>query len=200
MNTLLATMTTTESSRLAPPGAGLPAIEHLIARVLFGLRRATGDRSSFTAKFERERERIRGLLSSVNAETGAGRVLIARCRGLEDSSRDWSVWMTLDHLRIVNLEMARVMSMLGRGHVPPGAASTAAVKPSPEVTADVVGDYEASCDTLLAAAADVPDLKTAKRFPHPWFGPLDAAGWYALAGGHMGIHRTQVERIIAGLV
>ena len=200
MNKSLAAMPTTHQPQLAPPGAGLPAIELFIARLLFGLRRATGDRASFTAKFQREREKIHALLRPVDAESGARRVLITRCRGLEDSSRNWSVWMTLDHLRIVNLEIARVISTLAKGHVPPGAASTATVKPSPEAKADVVADYEAACETLLASAAEVPDLKTEKRFPHPWFGPLDAAGWYALAGGHMGIHRTQLERIVGGLV
>jgi hypothetical protein len=29
--------------------------------------------------------------------------------------------------------------------------------------------------------------------------PLDAAGWHALAGMHMGIHRAQIERILSGL-
>ncbi len=28
---------------------------------------------------------------------------------------------------------------------------------------------------------------------------MDAYGWHALAGGHMNIHRIQIERIILGL-
>ena len=52
--------------------------------------------------------------------------------------------------------------------------------------------------TLLAAAA-APDLKTSIRLPHPWFGPLDAAGWPALAAGHMGIHREQIVRILRAI-
>ena len=83
--------------------------------------------------------------------------------------------------------------------MPPGKASTATVKPSPAVTASVVAEYEESCDALLAAVAAAPNLTTAARFAHPWFGPLDAAGWHALAGGHMGIHRVQIERILKGL-
>ena len=35
------------------------------------------------------------------------------------------------------------------------------------------------------------------RFAYPWFGPLDATGWHALAGGHVAIHRVQIEPIIA---
>ena len=37
------------------------------------------------------------------------------------------------------------------------------------------------------------------RDAHPWFGPMDASAWHALAGTHMGIHRAQIADIIAGL-
>ena len=184
--------------QLAPPGAGLPALEHLVARVLFRLRRATGDRASFTARFRLEREKIGSLVRSCDADCAARRVLIRRPPGLEDSSRDWSVWMTLDHLRIVHHELVRIIGELTNGRVPPGEASTAAVKPSPDVDRSVAAAYEDSCDALLATAAAASDLNTALRFAHPWFGPLNAAGWYALAGGHMSIHRVQIERIKAG--
>ena len=185
---------------LAPPGAGLPKIELCIARLLFRLRRWTGNRDSFNARFHREREAIRKMIGAHNAEAAACRVLIKRPPGLEDSSRYWSVWMTLDHLRIVNYEIAKVIRALAKGVLPPGEASTAAVKPSQAVTASVVAEYEESCDALLAVVAVAPDLKTSVRYLHPWFGPIDAFGWHALAGGHMGIHRAQIERILQGLL
>lgn len=191
-------MPTTTEPPLAPPGAGLPLPELLIARLLFGFRRWTGHRAAFTAKFESEREQIRDLVQRCDAARGARRVLIARVRGLEDSSRYWSVWMTLDHLRIVNGSIGQVINALTQGIVPDGRASTAAVKPDPAAEASVVEAYEASCEAVLAAAAAAPDLPTAARYAHPWFGPLDAAGWYALAGAHLGIHRVQIERIVAG--
>lgn len=190
---------TIQDPLLAAPGAGLPKIERLAASIFFTLRRATGKRDDFTTGFQREREKIRRLVDPCDNTATATRVLIERPRGLEDSSRYWSVWMTLDHLRIVHEAMAGILESLGHGVVPPGEVSTAAVKPNPEVTGEVVASYELSCDALLAAAATVPDLKTAARFPHPWFGPLDAKGWYALAAGHMGIHRVQIERILQGL-
>lgn len=43
------------------------------------------------------------------------------------------------------------------------------------------------------------EKKSPLRFLHPWFGPVDAADWHALAGTHLGIHRKQIERIVAGL-
>ena len=107
--------------------------------------------------------------------------------------------MMIDHLRIVNRELIGVIGALTSGQTIKGKASTAAVKPSPDAYQHTVAAYETSCDDLLAAAAAAPDLNTAARFAHPWFGPLNASGWYALAGAHMSIHRVQIERILAGL-
>jgi hypothetical protein len=185
--------------KLAPPGAGLPHIELSIARLLFTLRRWRGNRDYFNARFEEERGRIRSLIKSCHAESGTRRVLIKRVRGLEDSSRYWSVAMTLDHLRIVHGGIIRTIEALAAGVAPKGTASTARVKPSPQATWDVISEYERSCDQLLTAVAAVPELKTAARFEHPWFGRLDAAGWHAMAAGHIKIHRMQMERILRRL-
>lgn len=188
-----------EEPKLALPGAGLPKMELLVARLQFVWRRARGDRKSFDAAFQGERELVRGLVGGLDPKSAARRVLIERVRGMEDSSRYWSVWMTLDHLRIIHLGIARTIGKLARGVVPPGKASTAAVKPSPEVTAAVVAEYEKSCDNLVKTVAGVKDLKTPARYAHPWFGPLDGVGWHAMAAGHLKIHRVQIERIVEGL-
>jgi hypothetical protein len=185
--------------KLGPPGAGLPKVELALAKLLFALRRWTGDREAFNKRFELERRSIEGQIRSCKAESGACRVLIERPRGLEDSSRYWSVWMTLDHLRIVNSQVGKIIKTLARGETPPGEASTARVKPSKMVTASVVAEYESSCDELLKTVAGVENLNTRVRYSHPWFGPMDAFGWHALSAGHMGIHRVQIERILNGL-
>src|SRR5580765_4880752 len=124
--------------KLAPPGAGLPAAELVIARLLFAWRRRTGTRESFNARFRQERAAIDRMVRDCDAESAAQRVLIPRPRGLEDSSRYWSVWMTLEHLRIVHGSITRVIGALANGVTPPGAASTAKVKPGPHVDAGVV--------------------------------------------------------------
>lgn len=184
--------------QLAPPGAGLPAVELWAARLLFALRRWRGSREGFIAKFEQERAAIRALVGSCPEVRRDERVLITRLRGLEDSSRNWSVWMTLDHLRITNMALAQVIAALTHGHVPGRKASTAAVKPSATVTAAVEADFESSCDAVLSVLTDGAELKTSLRFAHPWFGPLNAMGWAAMAGMHMGLHRAQIQSILAG--
>lgn len=191
-------MSSDNEPQLAAPGAGLPALELFIARRLFALKRRAGNREAFNSKFQQERQTIRALVDSCEASLRAKRVLIPRLRGLEDSSRNWSVWMTLDHLRITNMAFAHVITTLTQGRVPEGRASTVAVKPDAGVTSEIESAYERSCDGVLEAAAGAADLKTSQCYAHPWFGPLDAAGWHALAATHMGIHRAQIARIIAG--
>ncbi len=195
---------TTTEPVLAPPGAGLPPLELTIARLLFAWRLRTGRFTSFDASFQRERELIRTATRGLSQEIAARRVLIPRLPGMEDSSRHWSVWMTLDHLRIVHRSIARVIASLSNGVVPEGRASTAAVKPSPDAGAGVAEEYERSCDELRSRAEAIRNLggarlKLAPRYPHPWFGPLTASGWHALAAGHLGIHRRQIQRIVQEL-
>ena len=183
--------------KLAPPGAGLPKVELLIARLMFATQRRTGTRESFNAKFQQEREAVQKLYRRCNEETGATRVLIKRVPGLEDSSRYWSVWMTLDHLRIMHRGLARTIQSLARGVVPSGKASTASVKPALDITSAIVKEFEQSCDDLMDIVEKVPNLNTEARFEHPWFGPLNAAGWHAMASTHLSIHREQISRIVA---
>ncbi len=182
--------------RLAPPGAGIPTVERLIGGAIFAIQRWRGTPRRFTALFERERQAIARLYRERDEDTLNRRVLIPRLRGLEDSSRYWSVAMALDHLRIVNEQITRVIDELTQGRVPAGEASTAAVKPSENPGADVIPAYESSCDGLIAMATGKSELRTKARYAHPWFGPLDAAGWHAMAAVHMGIHRAQIARIL----
>lgn len=184
---------------LAAPGAGLPRAELLAARLLFRFRRWRSGREQAAAVIAAERERIGQLVHGITPATGSRPVLIRRLRGLEDSSRHWSVFMTLDHLRIVNDAVAGTMAMLLSGRVPPNAASTAAVKPDPGSDESTVSAFAAACDRLDRVAAEAADLHTAATHAHPWFGPLDAAGWHFMAGFHMTLHRKQLVCILAGL-
>lgn len=192
-------MDESKPTALAPPGAGLPALELVVARMIFRIRRVLGNRASFVAHFQRERRTIHGLVDSCAMALRGRRILIRRLAGMEDSSRDWSVWMTLEHLRITNDAFARVIGGLLGGRPPEGKASTADVKPGSDVTDAVEPAFERSCETVLQSASTPGDLRTPVRFGHPWFGLMDAFSWLALTGTHMGIHRRQMVRIIAGL-
>ncbi|MCB1233095.1 MAG: DinB family protein [Verrucomicrobiae bacterium] len=188
-----------EGPRLDPPGAGLPPLELAIGRRLFAFTRWRGSRESFDVRIDGEREAIERLVARCSEVERSRPVLIPRPRGLEDSSRNWSVWMTLDHLRITNDVFAMVIKSLAAGRVPQREASTADVKPSAEVSNEVETAFAASCDRLLETVDGVGDLRTKANYAHPWFGPLDASGWHALAAVHLGLHRGQIEKILERL-
>lgn len=185
---------------LEKPGAGVPRVERFVGKWVLRMQTVLGGRGGADARFGGERVRIEGLCRSLSearaVAQGSSRVLIPRLRGLEDSSRYWSVWMTLEHLAIVNEQIAGVIVSLVRGKVLAGQASTAAVKPSRDVDERVVARFEQSCERVVRSAARPANLRTGVRFAHPWFGPLDAAQWHAMAGMHMGIHRAQIEMIL----
>jgi hypothetical protein len=185
--------------KLEPPGAGLPPLELRIARLLFHGSRFLSDHARATATLDAEEQRIRNLTSRCDAVAAARRVLIARIPGMEDSSRYWSVNMTLDHLRIVNEGIAGTITLLRSGRTPNRPASTAAVKPSEDVTAQILPDFVESCTKLKNSATPAAALKGTQKFAHPWFGSLDASAWYFMAGFHMRLHRRQIERILEGM-
>ncbi len=189
-------MPTDQEPTLQAPGAGLPWLENRIARILLRWKSRFGTPATFMAQFESERQRIHALIENCGDERLTRRVLIARLPGLEDSSRYWSVAMTLEHLRIVHHAFIGILTVLASEKIPSGEASTAAVKPRVDVGSGAIATYEESCDALLTCAAGIRDFKTKARYTHPWFGPMDAHCWLALSAGHMAIHRRQIERIL----
>ncbi len=74
-------------AKLAAPGAGLPLPELMIGKLLFALKRWTGNRELFDCRFKQQRAAIRAILDQCDPTTLSQRVLIARPPGLEDSSR-----------------------------------------------------------------------------------------------------------------
>jgi uncharacterized damage-inducible protein DinB len=187
-----------QSPTLAAPGAGLPWPELWIARMLFTFSRWSYSRDAANQNFLSEQKAIAALIEKCGPTLACRRVLIPRLRGLEDSSRFWSVAMALEHLRITNTAFAEIIRLLAKNITPPGVASTADVKPSTDVSWQVVGEYDQSCSQVMAAVAETP-LKTVLKFAHPWFGGMTWEDWHLLAAVHMRIHRKQIETILKQL-
>lgn len=184
---------------LAPPGAGLPKLELWLARLIF--RRACRRTSVEEALsgIESEEAAILATVAGLTPVDAGKRVLIGRLRGMEDSSRNWSVYMTLDHLRIVNSGVAGLLSLLLAGRRPEQVVGTADVKPSLMVGPEVVAAFcEANAAVRTAVSGD-RSFSSSVRQPHPWFGPLEAAEWLVLVPFHMRLHRRQIERIVGEL-
>jgi hypothetical protein len=184
----------TTTPTLQPPGAGLPWWELLAAKYIVfpaAVRKLTW--ASANDLFQTEGQKVLALWDATPADKLNERVLIRRLSGMEDSSRHWSVAMTVEHLNIVGRGMNRIVDSLLRGEVPTGKPNTADVKPKGDLpAADVYAEF-------VLLLADPPRPETSKiptvRHSHPWFGPIDVFQWHCLRGIHQGIHRKQIEAI-----
>jgi len=189
-----------EASRLARPGAGLPAPELLFSQWLLAFVRATSSRASALRRFLREARRICRLVGPLEDGVGGRQVLVPRLMGLEDSSRFWSPFMVVEHLIIVDSNMFRIITDLVAGRPHPDEARIENFKPSPTAGRACLVVFEQLVAEFVAMVPQWPNLHTQCRHTHPWFGPLDAQGWFCLAGIHHAIHRRQLERILRGAV
>jgi hypothetical protein len=184
----------TSTPTLQPPGAGLPWWELLAAKhIVFpaAVRKLTW--GSANELFQTEGRKILALWDTTPPDRLTERVLIRRLSGMEDSSRHWSVAMTVEHLNIVGQGMNRIVDSLLRGEVPAGKPNTADVKPKGEQTAaDVYAEF---VQLLAEPARPEPSSIPTVRHTHPWFGPIDAYQWHCLRGIHQGIHRKQIKAI-----
>lgn len=185
--------------QLDPPGAGLPKAELFITRCRFTYLKFLTSRKRVSEWFVEERNSIISLAESCNEAAANQRVLINRLRGLEDSSRYWSINMTLDHLRIVNLGASGCIRELLADRKPDRIVSTADVKPNPISSPDVLASFRKACTIFEKVANKATSLKTKQRHAHPWFGPMDAAGWHFLGAFHMRLHRNQILSILQNL-
>lgn len=184
------------------PGAGLPFLEWAIVRYVLIPRAARKlSWAGAAGLYRREGEKILALWEATDPDRLGERTLIPRLRGIEDSSRDWSVAMTVEHLCIVGEMIVATAGALRAGAVPPvPAVGTADVKPLGIATPS---ETHARFLALLAAAAELgaqpeptaDELRA--RFPHPWFGLINAHRWHCVNAIHQRLHRQQVESIRA---
>ena len=173
--------------QLQPPGAGLPWYELAAARlVVFPLLCRRLSWAAAGRQFQAEGAKVLALWDAFPAGRLAERVLIPRLQGIEDSSRSWSVAMTVEHLNIVGRGIRRIVAGLRVGQAPPRAARIEDVKPR--------GELPPASAKSEATEPAIP-RGTGLSAPHPWFGPLDAHHWHCLLGIHQGIHRKQIEAI-----
>lgn len=181
--------------QLQRPGAGLPPLELALSRAGFRLLRRVFSDARATRLFFDEGRRVFEMARSTPLPLAGEPVLIRRVPGMEDSSRNWSVYMVLDHLRRVNNGIARIIAALCAGEGGLEEVRIESVKPDPDAMVEVLGPYEASVERYLQTVKRNPRLAGRGTHPHPWFGPLDAHGWHCLAALHHRTHRRQIERI-----
>ncbi len=186
--------------KLDKPGAGLPFVEWAVAKyIIFPQRFKNSSKEKALADFAEQSDKILKLARGLSSEQLIERRLIARLQGLEDSSRYWSVAMTLDHLTMVGNLMCHAVVELAKGNNALKVVGTAEVKPGAAAdAARSLKDFEEMTERFLreTGAANI-DVHAKVTHPHPWFGPLNAYQWLVFAAPHENIHRKQIEAIMA---
>ncbi|MDD3517929.1 MAG: hypothetical protein PHQ14_06240 [Chromatiales bacterium] len=185
-----------DKTSLAPPGAGLPPLEHLLARVGFLLLRSALTRRRIEVWLSAETRRVCDTARGLSLEQMQRQVLIPRVMGIEDSSRNWSAAMVLQHLVIVDTGIGELVTALSADHAFGREVRIADVKPIPGAGREQLSALEDALTAYLARVETIRNLHTARRHAHPWFGALDGHGWHVLAALHTMIHRRQLDAIV----
>jgi hypothetical protein len=188
--------------KLDPPGAGVPLSQRIAMR--FFLRPLVAHRAPWEesdARFRKLASRVEDKLEGLSEADLGRRVLVPPQAGLEDSSRYWSIAMTLDHVAIVGRQIAYLLRELDAGRPPAAKADTAKVKPSSDRTvAESLASFRAFAHEEFPGLFSSLSKKNERlTFPHPWFGPLRARGWYWLQATHLHLHAQQIDAIKAAL-
>jgi hypothetical protein len=189
----------TSAHTLEPPGAGLPFFEIAWLKPAFKAKCLLMSQEAASSLFRSETEKILRLVETTPIARAGTSVLIRRVRGIEDSSRNWSVYMVLDHLRIVDEAIAGYVEGLTRGGITGHVTRIQDVKPSPDAGPETIGRFMDAVENYEATVKRIGKLGSSARHAHPWFGPMTAHEWHCLAGIHHGAHREQIERIKEGL-
>ncbi len=189
----------TPEPRLAPPGAGVSALQRFVGKhVILPYFRARLSWERALDLNERQADRLLDLARGAGEELLARRVLVRPQIGLEDSSRFYSYAMVLEHLTIIGEQIAGVIVELSRGRTPPGELRPENLKPGGGMTAErSMSDYRSMVERFRRRIVeDVRDRNSATRFVHPWFGPLTAHAWLSFTPFHQTIHIKQARRIL----
>jgi len=187
---------------LEKPGAGLPFFEWLSLRAVAPFIGAHSDWEENWSLLDKSNAKIFSMIESLDDEQLGQPVLVPRIRGIEDSSRYWSVAMTLEHLIIVGMAQKYIIQSLAKGQVPSQKASTATVKPAginpPRAQVQMYRDFINALRPELDPLKDIAETNKLK-YAHPWFGKFNMLQWQWMFQAHTHVHRAQIKEIVKGL-
>jgi hypothetical protein len=187
-----------EAPQLAPPGAGVSALQRWVGRwVLLPLWCRRLAPPEVPGAMRRQAEVLLALGDGLTEQDRVRRVLVPPQIGLEDSSRFHSWAMVLEHLTIVGGELCAVLTELTRGRSPAAEVRVEALKPRGGIGSEqAVRDYRSMLDRFeRVVREDCPDWEAPARHVHPWFGPLGPSQWAVFGPFHQAIHVRQARRI-----
>lgn len=182
---------------LQPPGAGLPALEKILLNGAFKVGCFFTSDERALMRFEQELDALLAIVDAADLDGVSEQVMISRITGIEDSSRNWSLLMVLEHLSMVNSDILKVIDALNRGIVPKGQVAIDFYKPVADLDVAVIDRFKDNAYDFLEVVRAHGKMSRSLFYTHPWFGSLNAHSWNVLAAAHMRIHRKQAQAIVA---
>jgi hypothetical protein len=190
---------TLSNGPLVSPDAGIPRLERHYGWVLVRLGAACPV-GTLMSKFER----VSGTLVALcpdGEDAGTCRVRVRRFPGIENSSRDWSGAMVLEHLTIVGRHATDLIWDLCHGRTSSWVLRTQDVKPNGGLTrARSVAGFEAMVSEYVRRVREAEDgIHSPTRHLHPWFGALRCKQWVAFMTLHHMVHLPHMKAIRAAV-
>lgn len=183
---------------LEAPGAGIPWYSKIFLKTIikpFVAARTPLSETEllFVKSFEKIQKEIRGLSDDQLSK----RTLVPRLQGLEDSSRFWSIKMTIEHIDIVSRALHRVIKDLSEEKPHQVIADTALVKPLGTTRIEEIlqshMNFAKNEFPKIKELVSSRDSKTTHL--HPWFGAMTARQWFWLIAIHQNLHLNQIRAI-----
>lgn len=181
---------------LQPPGAGLPPFEKFYLNIGFKVGSAVMSDDKALKLFDQISNKILLFIEPVDIDLLSQTILTPRLQGIEDSSRNWSVLMVLEHLNLVNRSIMSTIRELHGNRAPFGEVAIADYKPDPNVDAGVIDEFRETNRRYRNFVVSHKPLRTSSHHFHPWFGFLDGHQWHVLAAVHQRIHSRQIQKIL----
>jgi hypothetical protein len=188
-----------DMSEAARPQSGVPFFERaygwLLVRVVAMLpveRRLV--------RFQRVSDTLLTLCPEQD-EAATRQVLVPRFVGIEQSSRNWSGAMLLEHLAIVGRHVITLTEALCAGRPSSWVLRTSDVKPTGALTRQ---EAAAAFEAMVRAYVELVRLagnaiRSPMRHQHPWFGALRVKQWLAFMMLHHMVHVPHLEAISAAV-
>lgn len=189
--------------QLQAPGAGLPWIQRVFLKTYLGpFKSRFSNWEENEQRFVSNCQRIQNLLLDVPANQLEIKTLIQPMGGLEDSSRNWSIAETLEHITLVSWGMCEIIQKLCHSDNQLRVVKIEEVKPKGQISGpETVKNFTQMQNQLLPTLyKNMGDRRSKASHHHPWFGPFTAHQWFWILGIHVGIHSKQIHLIKKGLV
>lgn len=161
---------------------------------------------TFTSKQKVEKQALQylddylELSNSISHESASCLVKIPKIKGIDENSKDWSFYMLLEHLSLVNSSISAIVYQLCLDQKLHGLALIDIkkdVSPSCDASFKQVSLFEQTIKNHFYNLVELPDnLRTTRKVEHPLLGELNAHMWNCALAFHLKEHYKQAKYIV----